>query len=122
MPVGTYSTGMRGRLGFAVSTALEPDILLLDEVLAAGDLGWRQRCFRRLDELNQDTTLVLVTHLPTHIQRVCNRVIWLHEGRVRADGPTDEVLGEYAEAMARIHAEYVGEHGGGALEIEEDWV
>jgi lipopolysaccharide transport system ATP-binding protein len=110
-PVAMYSTGMRGRLGFAVSTALEPDVLLLDEVFATGDLAFRQRCFERLDELSGSTAMILVSHLPTHVRRVCDRVIWLENGQVRLDGDTDTVLAAYAEEMKRIDRDFADRTG-----------
>lgn len=110
-PVSTYSSGMRGRLGFAVSTALEPDILILDEVLATGDLAFRQRCFRRLDDIAGTTSFILVTHMTTHIQRVCDRVVWLDQGRVRELGATDDVLPRYAAWMAGLDETYQRRQG-----------
>jgi lipopolysaccharide transport system ATP-binding protein len=110
-PVAMYSTGMRARLGFAVSTALEPDVLLLDEVFATGDLAFRQRCFERLDQLATRTAMVLVSHLPTHIRRTCDRVVWLENGRVRLDGDTDVVLDAYAEEMKRIDRDFADRTG-----------
>jgi len=110
-PVSTYSSGMRGRLGFAVSTALEPDVLILDEVLATGDLAFRQRCFRRLDDIAGRTSFILVTHLVTHIQRVCETVVWLDEGAVREIGPTEEVLPRYSAWMAGLDATYQRRQG-----------
>jgi lipopolysaccharide transport system ATP-binding protein len=116
-PVSLYSSGMTARLGFAVSTALDPDILLLDEVLATGDIAFRQRCFRRLDEIRNRSTLILVTHMPAHIQRVCDRVIWLEHGSVQADGPTDAVLDGYSEAMRQIAQRFDSSRGDRPLEM-----
>lgn len=110
-PVSMYSSGMRGRLGFAVSVALDPQLLLLDEVLAVGDVAFKQRCFKRLEEISGRTSLVMVAHLPTHVRRVCERVVWMEHGRVVMDGPTDEVLDAYAEAMQRIDDQFATRTG-----------
>jgi lipopolysaccharide transport system ATP-binding protein len=99
MPIGMYSSGMRGRLGFAVSTALDPEVILLDEVMAVGDAAFRQKCFARLDELAGRSAMILVTHMPTHLRRLTTRCVWLEDGTVRADGPTDDVLDEYWKTM-----------------------
>lgn len=119
-PVSMYSSGMRGRLGFAVSVALDPQILLLDEVLAVGDVAFKQRCFKRLDEISSRTSLVLVAHLPTHVRRVCERVIWMQHGAVVMDGPTDEVLDEYAREMRQIDDSFAGRTGR-SLSSERDF-
>ncbi len=110
-PVSMYSSGMRGRLGFAVSVALDPQLLLLDEVLAVGDVAFKQRCFKRLEEISGRTSLVLVAHLPTHVRRICERVLWMEHGRVIMDGPTDDVLDAYAEAMHRIDDQFATRTG-----------
>jgi ABC-type polysaccharide/polyol phosphate transport system ATPase subunit len=92
-PLRTYSTGMMARLGFAIATDVEPEILLIDEVLAVGDLGFQQRCHTRIDWFKrQGATLVLVSHAPATVEALCSRVIWLDHGRVAQDGPTATVL------------------------------
>jgi homopolymeric O-antigen transport system ATP-binding protein len=98
-PVKTYSMGMFVRLAFAVSTSISPDVLLLDEVIASGDIRFQDKAQRRLDEMvERASILVLVSHAMGAIQRSCSRVIWLHEGRVRMDGATDEVVAAYSAA------------------------
>lgn len=95
-----YSSGMQMRLGFAVAAFLEPDVLLVDEVLAVGDATFQQRCLDRMQTvLAQGTTLVFVSHDLASVQSVCARCLWLHEGVVRADGDAREVLGRYRQAI-----------------------
>jgi len=95
-PVRTYSSGMLARLGFAVVTAWVPDVLLLDEVLAVGDVHFVKKCEERLDGFRRaGTTLVFVSHAMESIRRNCNRCIWLDKGHVRAEGSPEDVLGLY---------------------------
>ncbi len=96
MRMETYSSGMRARLHFSVATANSPEILLIDEALAVGDQAFREKSARRLDEHRADSgTVLLVSHNLGEIRRSCNRVIWLQDGQIVADGPTDEVLAAY---------------------------
>ena len=91
-----YSSGMQMRLGFSVAAFLEPDVLLVDEALAVGDVGFQQRCLERMrNVLVQGTTLVFVSHDMAAIESLCPRALWLDDGVVRQDGPTDEVLAGY---------------------------
>jgi len=95
-PMETYSSGMRARLHFAIATALAPEILLVDEALAVGDRAFRERSARRLDEHRAAAgTVLLVSHNLAEVRRSCERTVWLQDGRIVADGPTDEVLREY---------------------------
>ena len=99
LPMETYSSGMRARLHFAIATALTPEILLVDEALAVGDRAFREKSARRLEEHRSAAgTVLLVSHNLTEIRRSCERVIWLDQGRMVLDGPTDEVLGAYEES------------------------
>jgi ABC-type polysaccharide/polyol phosphate transport system ATPase subunit len=101
-PVRTYSSGMLARLGFAIVTAWVPDVLVLDEVLAVGDVHFVKKCEERLAEFRRaGTTLILVSHALESIQRNCNRCLWLEGGTVRADGPPAEVLPLYLGSAAR---------------------
>jgi ABC-type polysaccharide/polyol phosphate transport system ATPase subunit len=108
-----YSTGMQMRLGFAVAAFLEPDILLVDEVLAVGDASFQQRCLERIRiVLAQGTTLVFVSHDLAAVEATCARGVWLQQGVVRADGPVREVVGLYrqsVEAAAESAAHIQGE-------------
>lgn len=91
-----YSSGMQMRLGFSVAAFLEPDVLLVDEALAVGDAFFQQRCLERMRRLIQGgTTLVLVSHDLAQVEAVCTRGLWLHDGRLRHDGPVRETLGAY---------------------------
>ena len=99
-PVRTYSSGMYMRLAFAVAIHVDADILLIDEILAVGDVSFQSKCFRRLHEIKQEgTTIVLVSHSLDQIEKICDRTIWLHEGLVRADGKPEDVHVAYMDYM-----------------------
>ncbi len=102
-PTKRYSSGMEVRLGFSVAVHLEPDVLLVDEVLAVGDESFQRRCLKRMDELRANgQTLLFVSHILSDVRRLCPRVIYLDRAMVRADGPADEVLNLYlADVNAR---------------------
>ena len=96
-----YSSGMKARLGFGVNAFLEPDVLIVDEVLAVGDGAFQRRCLERMSAVvAQGTTLIYVSHDLQTVEAMCNRTIWLSEGVVRADGPTRDVLPSYRMALA----------------------
>jgi lipopolysaccharide transport system ATP-binding protein len=96
MPLRTYSTGMQLRLAFAVSTAVAPDILIMDEWLSTGDAEFQHRANDRLRAIvDSSNILVLASHSVSLIKENCNRVIWLEKGRVRMDGNPDDVLNAY---------------------------
>lgn len=91
-----YSSGMQMRLGFSIAAFLEPDILLVDEALAVGDVGFQQRCLERMRTvLSQGTTLVFVSHDMAAVESMCRRALWLDAGVVRSEGPTADVLADY---------------------------
>lgn len=93
-PVYQYSSGMLARLGFGIATAIKPEILLVDEVMAVGDADFAAKCKQRITGLLADgTTLILVSHSMPVIRAYCDRVIRLDHGHVVADGPTDQILG-----------------------------
>lgn len=97
-PVKTYSTGMYVRLAFAVSTSFGADILLLDEIMGAGDASFRHKARRRILELiSSSRILVFVSHNTNWIRQICNRVIWLDRGHLVADGSPDEVIDAYVK-------------------------
>ena len=99
-PVKRYSSGMRVRLAFSVAAIIEPEIMILDEVLAVGDLGFREKCLHRIEVLAAGgQTGLFVSHSPGHVSRLCSRVIWLEKGSVRMDGDTDMVCDEYRRAQ-----------------------
>lgn len=92
-PVYTYSSGMQARLGFGIATAIEPEILLVDEVMAVGDADFAAKCEKRINGLlNNGTTLILVSHSMADIRKYCTRAIRLDHGHVVADGPVNELL------------------------------
>ncbi len=95
-PVRTYSSGMYMRLAFSVAINVDAEILLIDEILAVGDQHFQDKCFAKLNELkNSDKTIVIVSHSLGSVKQLCDRAIWIHEGKVRLDGKTDEVIKEY---------------------------
>jgi lipopolysaccharide transport system ATP-binding protein len=95
-PVKRYSSGMYVRLGFAVAAHLDPDILLVDEVLAVGDLSFQRKCLNRMSDVAQaGRTVLFVSHQMAAIRRLCNRTIWLEAGRVKDFGFTGEVVARY---------------------------
>lgn len=99
-PVRTYSSGMYMRLAFAVAIHVDADILLIDEILAVGDVGFREKCLKKLKEIKeQGTTIVLVSHSLGQIESFCNRTIWIHDGQIRKDGTPKEVHKEYLSFM-----------------------
>jgi ABC-type polysaccharide/polyol phosphate transport system ATPase subunit len=95
-PIRTYSSGMLMRLGFAVAMCVDPDILLIDEVLAVGDEAFQTKCFERLEAFKASgKTIVLVSHSMEAVEKFCERTVLLHEGRVVADGDPEEVTDRY---------------------------
>lgn len=97
-PVRYYSSGMKARLSFAVAMTADPDIFLIDEVLAVGDEGFRNKCYARLDQLiSKGRTIVMVSHDTGSVKRLCERAIWLDSGTVRMDGPSEEVCECYVD-------------------------
>ncbi|HEY4742761.1 MAG TPA: ABC transporter ATP-binding protein [Candidatus Acidoferrales bacterium] len=101
-PVKYYSSGMYVRLAFAVAAHLEPEILLVDEVLAVGDMNFQKKCLGKMgDVARAGRTVVLVTHQLNQIRRLCHRVVWIDNGGIRLDGNTHEVVSSYESTMAR---------------------
>ncbi len=95
-PVETYSSGMRARLGFAVSVQLQPEILLADEITAVGDITFKEHGARRMRELRErGVTIVQVSHSLPMLQDACDQILWLHHGETMALGEPDEVIAEY---------------------------
>lgn len=100
VPVRNYSSGMLVRLGFSVATAFQPDILLVDELLAVGDQAFRSRCMQRIRHIQQSgATVILVSHDINATRKICPRSIWLDKGRILADGATDEVTSSYLKSV-----------------------
>lgn len=95
-PVKTYSDGMFLRLAFSCAVALKPDILIIDEALAVGDFRFRQKCFKKIEELRKSgVTILMVSHDIDTVRRFCGRTMWLQNGILKADGDTLSVSGEY---------------------------
>ncbi len=99
-PLKTYSSGMSSRLAFSVASHVDPDVLILDEVLAVGDLRFKQKCFRVMrDIIDQDRTVMFVSHSTNAINDFCNKTIWLHNGEIRDIGPSIDVVKKYVGFM-----------------------
>ena len=102
-PVKHYSSGMYVRLGFAVAIHNEPEVMLVDEVLAVGDLGFQKKCFARMEALkNEGRTFILVSHAMGQVQEMCNRAIMLYKGERVADAPVMEASAHYLDFMAKL--------------------
>lgn len=100
-PLKSFSSGMVTRLGFAVSTTLVPEVLIIDEALSAGDLAFREKAASRMKLLRSDASaLVLVSHSMRMISEFCDRAVWLDQGCVRMEGPTHGVLQAYEKSIA----------------------
>ena len=110
-PVKTYSSGMLVRLAFAVAIHVDPDILLVDEALAVGDIYFRQRCVRKVHELRaRGVTILFVSHATGDIKALGDRALWLDHGRVREIGVTDRVVSKYLAAMTQKDSAYLAAH------------
>jgi lipopolysaccharide transport system ATP-binding protein len=102
-PVRTYSSGMQARLGFSVAFHLDPDVLLIDEVLAVGDADFRKKSFAVMKEkIKSNKTIVLVSHSTGVIRQLCNRAVWIEEGVTRSQGDTGCVLDAYEEFLRHL--------------------
>lgn len=100
MPVRTYSSGMYGRVAFAVAVAMTPDILLLDEALSAGDAAFKEKSFLRMRELVQEArTIVIVSHALQTVKDLCTHAIWMHKGEILAKGDAGEITDKYLEFL-----------------------
>lgn len=120
-PLRTYSSGMQARLAFSVASHIEPEVLLIDEVLAAGDLAFQRKCKNRMLGFKKNgCTGLIVSHSPQAILELCDDVIWLDRGRVVAYGPAQEIVARYVEATGvmpkRPVAEAVKAPGGAPQE------
>jgi len=98
MPIKNYSTGMMARMAFSVATVVKPKILIVDEVLAVGDAAFQRKCEARIHEMLQSaTTMLLVSHDSSMVERLCNKALWLRKGEVVMTGNAKEVCAAYAE-------------------------
>lgn len=111
-PLKRYSSGMYARLAFSVAAHVDPDVLLVDEVLSVGDVLFQEKCLSRMKEIREKgTTMVFVSHNMIAVQNVCSRVIWLDHGRIKAIGEPEDVISEY------LHNQYYGKQD--VLDLEE---
>lgn len=100
-PIKRYSSGMQLRLGFAVAAHLETEILVVDEVLAVGDAEFQRKCLSTMSRVaNEGRTVLFVSHNATAVRSLCDRAIWLKDGQIAGDGPTDEILSTYLRSSA----------------------
>ena len=105
-PVRTYSSGMYMRLAFSVAINVDADILLIDEILAVGDANFQIKCFNRLRQIKSEgVTIVLVSHSLQQIEQICDRTIWIQDGRIREDGKPREVHAAYSGFMGEKRQE-----------------
>jgi ABC-2 type transport system ATP-binding protein len=119
-PVKTYSSGMRGRLGFAVAINVEPDVLVIDEALSAGDAAFKKKAIQRMYDLRDSgSTVLFVSHSMGMVKRFCTEAILLHRGRLVTTGDPDEVVDRYEEIIAR--SQEMKDAGAGELDDELDY-
>jgi lipopolysaccharide transport system ATP-binding protein len=108
-PVKRYSSGMRVRLGFAVAAHLDPEILVIDEVLAVGDAEFQRKCLGRMNTVaSEGRTVLFVSHQMEAIQSLCTRAIWLESGQMKLDGPASEVVSSYLASTAQATVSGIG--------------
>lgn len=119
-PVRIYSSGMYMRLAFSVAISVDPDILLIDEVLAVGDNAFQNKCIEKIKELKgQGKTIVIVTHDNSMVEKICDRAVWLHNGKIKADGLPRDVIMQYMAFLAEEeNKRLVEEHSGHKDEVE----
>jgi ABC-type polysaccharide/polyol phosphate transport system ATPase subunit len=102
-PLRTYSSGMIMRLAFSVAVNVDPDVLIIDEVLGVGDQAFFNKCEERIHDFRRaGKTLLVVSHALNSIEALCDRTLWLDHGRLKRDGPTARVLDEYREAASQL--------------------
>ena len=113
-----YSSGMYVRLGFAVAVHVDPAILLVDEVLAVGDIAFQAKCLERVERFQREgRTIVFVTHVPDLVVRVCDRVVLLDHGRIASAGDPREVVRDFRRLMSRTDVAYASDEGTKEIEI-----
>ena len=119
-PVKTYSSGMVVRLAFALVTAVEPDLLIIDEALAVGDQRFQKKCIERIEAFRANgCTILFCSHSPYHVRQLCDVALWLERGRLRQMGPTEEVLLAYETALRLDVAGDPAEPASGAAALPE---
>ena len=101
MPLKTYSSGMAMRLAFSIATIVNPEVLIVDEILSVGDEAFQKKSFARMEQLmSGGTTVLFVSHSIDQIKKMCTRVIWLENGSIRADGLPNEICEMYRQSFA----------------------
>lgn len=102
MPVKTYSSGMHSKLAFSITAVLESDIMLIDEVLSVGDAKFKKKSYSKMKELisDKERTVVIVSHNSDTLRKLCTSLMWLHDGKIKMIGDTEEVLHAYEEFMS----------------------
>ena len=99
VPIKNYSSGMKSKLGFAIATMVHPDILIVDEILSVGDFKFKEKCEKRMKELlSGGTTLLFVSHSMPQVKRLCQRALWLEKGKIKMEGPSEEVCSAYEKS------------------------
>ena len=99
VPVKNFSSGMYARLGFSIATAVNPDILIVDEVLSVGDFRFQQKCEKRIQQMmKKDTSILFVSHSIDQVKKLCTKTVWIEKGKVKMIGPTEEVCALYEQA------------------------
>ncbi|KAB1438255.1 ABC transporter ATP-binding protein [Candidatus Galacturonibacter soehngenii] len=101
-PVKTYSSGMHSKLAFSITAILEAEIMLIDEVLSVGDAKFKKKSYAKMEELisNKERTVIIVSHSMDTLRKLCDTILWLHEGVIKQQGNTAEVLSAYEEFMS----------------------
>lgn len=101
-PVKTYSSGMYSKLAFSITAILETEIMLIDEVLSVGDAKFKKKSYEKMRQLimNKDRTVLIVSHSSDTLKRLCDNILWLHDGEIKAIGPTAEILPQYEKFMS----------------------
>ncbi|EKF65110.1 putative O-antigen export system ATP-binding protein [Serratia plymuthica A30] len=100
-PIRVYSSGMLAKLGFSVITQVDPDILIIDEVLAVGDISFQRKCLNTISEFKaKGVTILFVSHNLADVEKICDKVIWIENHKMREIGDAKTVISHYKEAMA----------------------
>jgi len=96
VPLKNYSSGMKARLGFSIATSIQPDLLIVDEVLAVGDIHFREKCEKRIQEMIElGTTVLFVSHSINQIEKLCSRVLWLEKGKIKEIGEAKSICSKF---------------------------
>ena len=125
-PVKRYSSGMQMRLAFSVAAHLEPEILIVDEVLSVGDLAFQEKCLGRMEEASREgQTIVFISHNLGSVLALCDQALLLSKGRVRSSGPVRDVVDDYVSDVVVAQSQRLGEredrYGNGALRFTDVW-